>query len=65
VTPVGCWNSFPSDTPPQIRCMIAVMPIAPQTLSVGGHYSSGTYSITLTGIAGGEATFSVGTVSTN
>ncbi len=60
ITPVGCWNSFPSDTPPKIRCMIAVMPIPPQTLSVGQTYSAANYSITLTQISNGTATFSVG-----
>jgi peptidoglycan hydrolase-like protein with peptidoglycan-binding domain len=60
LTPVGCWNSFPSDTPPAVRCMIAVMPIAPQTLSIGQSYASGNYSITLTQITNGVATFSIG-----
>lgn len=59
LTPVGCWNSFPSDTPPAIRCMIAIMPIAPQTLSVGQSYSSANYGITLTQVNSGSATFSV------
>lgn len=59
ITPVGCWNSFPSDTPPQIRCMIAVMPIPPQTLSVSQTYSATNYGITLTQISNGTATFSV------
>lgn len=58
-TPVGCWNSFPSDTPPQIRCMIAMVPIPPQTLAVGQEYMSGNYGITLTGIENGTAAFSV------
>lgn len=59
ITPVGCWNSFPSDTPPQMRCMIAVMPIPPQSLSVGQTYTSTNYSITLSQIANGTAVFSV------
>jgi len=63
LTPVGCWNSFPSDTPPQIRCMIAVVPIPPQTLSIGQSYANSNYSITLTQIANGMATFSVTTSS--
>jgi hypothetical protein len=59
VTGVGCWNSFPSDTPPEIRCMIAVMPIAPQTLTPGQTYETGTYSITLSKIENDTATFSI------
>lgn len=58
-TAVGCWNSFPSDTPPKIRCMIAVMPIASQTLSAGQTYTSGKSTITLQQIANGAATFSI------
>ena len=65
VTPVGCWNSFPSDTPPQMRCMIAVMPIAPQTLSVGQSYASGAYTITLTGTATSTNATSTATFSVN
>jgi peptidoglycan hydrolase-like protein with peptidoglycan-binding domain len=61
LTPVGCWNSFPSDTPPQIRCMLAVLPIAPQTLSVGQTYAAGNYAITLIQIANSSASFSVNT----
>jgi len=61
VTPVGCWNSFPSDTPPQIRCMIATVPIPPQSLSVGQSYSSQNYSITLPQINNGAALFSIAT----
>jgi PKD repeat protein len=57
LTQVGCWNSFPSDTPPMIRCMIAVVPIPPLTLSIGQTVSN--YPITLTQINGGSATFSV------
>jgi len=60
ITPVGCWNSFPSDKPPRIRCMIAVVPITPQTLSVGQTYSTPNYGIKLTEISGDTATFSVG-----
>lgn len=60
-TAVGCWNSFPSDTPPQIRCMIAVMPIAPATLSVGQTYKNGNFNISLTALTSTTATFSVGT----
>ncbi|HTR19131.1 MAG TPA: peptidoglycan-binding protein [Candidatus Paceibacterota bacterium] len=63
-TPVGCWNSFPSDPPPQVRCMIAVFPTPPQTLSVGQSYTSGNYSITLTQLSSASATFSVSTVAT-
>jgi hypothetical protein len=63
ITPVGCWNSFPSDAPPQIRCMIAVVPIPPQTLSVGQTYSATNYGVTLTRISNGTATFSVSTSS--
>ncbi|HEV3245379.1 MAG TPA: PKD domain-containing protein [Candidatus Paceibacterota bacterium] len=63
VTPVGCWNSFPSDTPPQIRCMIYMIPAAPQTLSVGQTATTGNNSITLTQLNGSNATFSVNAVS--
>lgn len=59
ITPVGCWNSFPSDPPPRVRCMIAMVPIPPQTLSVGQTYSAANYSIMLTQISNGTATFSV------
>lgn len=59
ITQVGCWNSFPSDTPPQVRCMIAVVPIPPQTLSVGQTYSAANYGITLTHMSNGTAAFSV------
>lgn len=59
ITPVGCWNSFPSDPTPAIRCMIAVVPTPPQTLSVGQQYTFGNYSITLTNLTSGTATFSV------
>jgi hypothetical protein len=59
ITPVGCWNSFPSDVPPKIRCMIATVPIPPQTLSVGQTYSVANYSITLTQISNAVATFSM------
>lgn len=60
ITPVGCWNSFPSDTPPEIHCMIAIVPIPPQTLSVG-QSTSGNYTgaIQLTQDNGSSATFSV------
>jgi hypothetical protein len=59
ITPVGCWNSFPSDPPPQVRCMIATVPIPPQTLSVGQTYSATNYGITLTQINNAIATFSI------
>jgi len=59
ITPVGCWNSFPSDTPPQMRCMIAVRPIPLQTLLVGQTYTATNYSITLTQINNGTAVFLV------
>ncbi len=59
ITPVGCWNSFPSDPPPQIRCMIATVLIPPQTLSVGQTYSAANYVVTLMQISDGTATFSV------
>jgi PKD repeat protein len=59
ITSVGCWNSFPSDPPPQIRCMIAVVPIPPQTLAVGQTYSAANYAVTLVQINNGVATFSV------
>lgn len=59
ITPVGCWNSFPSDPKPGIVCMIALVPIPPQTLTVGQTYNSGNYSITLTQLANSTATFAV------
>lgn len=59
ITPVGCWNSFPSDTPPRVRCMIATVLIPPQTLSVGQTYRATNYGITLTQISDTIATFSV------
>ncbi len=59
ITPVGCWNSFPSDTPPAMRCMIAIMPIPSQTLSAGQTYTAANYRITLTQIGNGTAMFSV------
>jgi hypothetical protein len=59
ITPVGCWNSFPSDVPPRIRCMIATVPIPPQTFSIGQTYRVANYSITLTQIDNAMATFSV------
>jgi peptidoglycan hydrolase-like protein with peptidoglycan-binding domain len=59
ITPVGCWNSFPSDTPPRIMCMLAMLPIPQQVLTIGQAYASQNYGITLTQIAGGSATFSV------
>jgi hypothetical protein len=59
VTAVGCWNSFPSDPTPEVRCMIAVVPVPPQTLAVGQTYTFGNYGITLTNIANNMATFSV------
>lgn len=58
-TQVGCWNSFPSDTPPQVHCMIAVIPIPPQTLSVGQSYQNGNSTITLSSLTSSKATFSV------
>ncbi len=62
VTPVGCWNWFPSDTKPsQILCMIMIMPIAPVTLTVGQSYHADNYTITLTAIENNKATFSVTT----
>ena len=59
ITPVGCWNSFPSDAPPQMRCMIATVLIPPQTLSIGQTYSAANDGITLTQISNGVATFSL------
>jgi peptidoglycan hydrolase-like protein with peptidoglycan-binding domain len=59
ITPVGCWNSFPSDQAPAIRCMIAIVPIPPQTLSIGQQYTFGNHSLTLADISNGMATFSV------
>ncbi len=59
-TPVGCWNSFPSDPPPQIRCMIAIMPVAPITLSLGQTYTASNYSVRLSSLTQASATFSIG-----
>lgn len=59
VTPVGCWNSFPSDPPPRVICMIAMVPIPPQTFAVGQVYANGNYAITLTQLSSSTATFSV------
>jgi peptidoglycan hydrolase-like protein with peptidoglycan-binding domain len=59
ITPVGCWNSFPSDPAPKIVCMIALVPIPPQILSVGQAYTAGNYSITLTQLGSSTATFDV------
>jgi hypothetical protein len=64
ITQVGCWNSFPSDTPLKVRCMIAVVPIPPQTLAVGQTYSVANYGITLTQIGNAMAMFSVNASST-
>jgi PKD repeat protein len=61
ITPVGCWNSFPSDTPPQVHCMLAPVMIPPQTLSVGQTYGATNYGITLTQISDAMATFSINT----
>ena len=59
ITPVGCWNSFPSDPKPGIVCMLALVPIPPQTLTVGQAYTAANYSITLTQLGSSTATFSV------
>ena len=64
ITPVGCWNSFPSDPAPKIHCMIALVPIPLQTLSVGQMYHAANYGITLMQISNAVATFSVDTSST-
>jgi hypothetical protein len=64
ITPVGCWNSFPSDTPPKVRCMIAALLIPLQTLSVGQTYNAANHGITLTQISNTIATFSVNAPST-
>ena len=61
VMPVGCWNSFPSDPLPAIRCMIAIMPVPPTTLTVGQSYEAPNYRITLTSIVNGKATFAIAT----
>jgi peptidoglycan hydrolase-like protein with peptidoglycan-binding domain len=59
ITPVGCWNSFPSDPKPKVICMIAVVPIPPQTFMVGQTYAATNYSITLTQLSSSTATFIV------
>ena len=61
VMSVGCWNSFPSDPLPAIRCMIAIMPVPPTTLTVGQSYEAPNYRITLTSIVNGKATFAIAT----
>lgn len=65
ITPVGCWNSFPSDPPPGVLCMIAPVAIPSQTLTVGEAYNATNYTITLTQLSGSTATFSIGLNSTN
>ena len=59
ISPVGCWNSFPSDPLPRVICMIAVVRIPPQTFTVGQTYTGGNYMITLTQLSGSTATFSI------
>jgi peptidoglycan hydrolase-like protein with peptidoglycan-binding domain len=59
VTPVGCWNSFPSDPRPKIVCMIALVPIPPRTLAIGQAYTAGNYSIMLTQLTSSTATFAI------
>jgi hypothetical protein len=59
ITPVGCWNSFPSDGPSRIHCMLAPVAIPLQTLSVGQTYSTPNYGITLLRSSNTTATFSV------
>jgi peptidoglycan hydrolase-like protein with peptidoglycan-binding domain len=59
ITPVGCWNSFPSDALPRIVCMLAMVPIPPQTLAVGQAYTTTNYSVTLTQLTSSTATFAV------
>jgi peptidoglycan hydrolase-like protein with peptidoglycan-binding domain len=60
ISPVGCWNSFPSDPPPRVVCMLAMMPIPPQTFTVGQTYATANYFITLTQLDNGVAMFLVG-----
>jgi hypothetical protein len=45
-----------------VRCMIAMVPIPPQVLSIGQTYSSQNYGITLTQISNGMAAFSISTL---
>jgi peptidoglycan hydrolase-like protein with peptidoglycan-binding domain len=59
ISPVGCWNSFPSDPPRTVICMLAMVPIPPQTFIVGQTYATANYSITLTQLSSGMATFRV------
>jgi PKD repeat protein len=61
ISPVGCWNSFPSDPAPKVICMIALVPIPPQTFAVGQTYIGGNYTITLVQLSSSTATFSIGT----
>jgi peptidoglycan hydrolase-like protein with peptidoglycan-binding domain len=60
ITPVGCWNSFPSDPAPKVVCMLAMVPIPPQTLAVGQAYEAANYVITLSQLTSSTAVFSVG-----
>ena len=59
ITPVGCWNSFPSDPAPKIVCIDRARPDPAQALTVGQTYSTANYSITLTQLASSTATFAV------
>jgi peptidoglycan hydrolase-like protein with peptidoglycan-binding domain len=61
ISPVGCWNSFPSDPAPKIVCMIALVPIPLQTLMVGQMYTGGSYTITLSQLSSSTATFAIAT----
>ncbi len=64
VTPVGCWNWFPSDKPAEVVCMMYVEPIPPVTLTVGQSYTASNYRITVTAVEHTTATFSVAIQST-
>jgi len=59
ITPVGCWNSFPSDPTPKLVCMLALIPIPAQTFTIEETYVGANYSITLTQLNNGTATFSI------
>jgi peptidoglycan hydrolase-like protein with peptidoglycan-binding domain len=61
ISPVGCWNWFPSDPASKIVCMLALIPIPPQTLTVGQAYNGTNYSITLTQLNDSTVTFLVNT----
>lgn len=57
---VGCFGGFPSDPPPELVCMMMPIEVPLATLSVGQSTTQGDTTITLIGLSGNAATFSVG-----